>query len=82
MSGAQPPPGAAGSTTAGDPSMEDILASIRRILSEDETSPSAGASPPQAGTPPQGVDVPPEVPHRRTSRMLSPAMACWYWIPP
>lgn len=29
-------PGAAGPGAAGDPSMEDILASIRRILSEDE----------------------------------------------
>jgi cell pole-organizing protein PopZ len=49
MSGAQSPQGAAGaagSTTAGDPSMEDILASIRRILSEDETTPPAEASSP------------------------------------
>lgn|SRR5579872_3199998 len=49
MSGAQLPQGAAGaagSTTAGDPSMEDILASIRRILSEDEVAPPAGAAPP------------------------------------
>ena len=48
MSGTQSPPGAAGttgSTTAGDPSLEDILASIRRILSEDETAPPAEASP-------------------------------------
>ena len=43
MSGAQPPQGPAGAPAAGDPSMEDILASIRRILSEDE------ATPPQAG---------------------------------
>jgi cell pole-organizing protein PopZ len=59
MSGAQPPPGAAGSTTAGDPSMEDILASIRRILSEDETSPSAGASPPVGASPPHKPDAEP-----------------------
>ena len=45
MSGAQSPQGAAGSTAAGDPSMEDILASIRRILSEDETAPPAEAPP-------------------------------------
>jgi cell pole-organizing protein PopZ len=46
--GPGPGPGAsAGSATdaAGDPSMEDILASIRRILSEDET-PASGANPP------------------------------------
>ncbi|MFC7474802.1 DUF2497 domain-containing protein [Dankookia sp. GCM10030260] len=40
--GAPPAPGA-----AADPSMEDILASIRRILSEDE----AGGVPPPAVTP-------------------------------
>ena len=41
MSASQPPPGspAAGAPAAGDPSMEDILASIRRILSEDEAQP-------------------------------------------
>ncbi len=37
---------------AADPSMEDILASIRRILSEDET-----ASAPQAAGPAAGEDV-------------------------
>jgi uncharacterized protein len=47
MSASQTPPGSAAS---GDPSMEDILASIRRILSEDE-APAAGGSPP-AGSPP------------------------------
>jgi uncharacterized protein len=51
MSGAQSPPGSTGAaeaTTAGDPSMEDILASIRRILTEDEAPASqAAASPPQ-----------------------------------
>ena len=47
MSASQTPPGSA---APGDPSMEDILASIRRILSEDE-APAAGASPP-AGSPP------------------------------
>jgi len=41
---ASPPGGAA------DPSMEDILASIRRILSEDETEQAAGA----AAEPPTG----------------------------
>jgi cell pole-organizing protein PopZ len=39
-------PAAAGSPgdTPGDPSMEDILASIRRILSEDEAKPASGGS--------------------------------------
>lgn len=42
MSGSHPPPlrGPAGGGQAGDPSMEDILASIRRILNEDETAPA------------------------------------------
>lgn len=40
-----PTPGAASASAAGDPSMEDILASIRRILSEDEGKPD-NASPP------------------------------------
>ena len=43
MSGAHPPqqPGTPAPGAAGDPSMEDILASIRRILSEDEQPPAA-----------------------------------------
>ncbi|MCR0981335.1 DUF2497 domain-containing protein [Roseomonas populi] len=42
MSGAATPPGQ-------DPSMEDILASIRKILNEEEAAPAAEASPaPQA----------------------------------
>ena len=40
-------PGAAGATSSNDPSMEDILASIRRILSEEEP----GAAPAQSVTP-------------------------------
>ncbi|WP_431269456.1 hypothetical protein [Dankookia sp. P2] len=53
-------PGAAPGAPA-DPSMEDILASIRRILSEDE----AGAAPaPPAG----GEPVAPPRRRRRTSR--------------
>jgi cell pole-organizing protein PopZ len=49
MSGAHTPPGTPGAAAGtgegagGDPSMEDILASIRRILSEEE--PAAGAAP-------------------------------------
>jgi cell pole-organizing protein PopZ len=44
-------PGAPG---GGDPSMEDILASIRRILSEDESEPATGPT-----APPSGSDVVP-----------------------
>src|ERR1700722_11115222 len=51
MSASQTPPG----TTGADPSMEDILASIRRILSEDE-APAADGNPP-ALTPPAGEGV-------------------------
>jgi cell pole-organizing protein PopZ len=36
------------SVTAADPSMEDILASIRRILSEDEKAPPSGSHPAEA----------------------------------
>jgi hypothetical protein len=42
MNGAQTPPG-----SGGDPSMEDILASIRRILSEDEGPAGVGGKPPE-----------------------------------
>jgi hypothetical protein len=68
MSGAHPtgqppantPAGAAG--PAGDPSMEDILASIRRILSEDEpavdaTQPAAAEAEPPPPAPPPADDV-------------------------
>jgi uncharacterized protein len=43
----------AGTPAAGDPSMEDILASIRRILSEDE-APAAGAVAASSQTAPAG----------------------------
>lgn len=53
MSGARtptPPPAPAGAAASADPSMEDILASIRRILSEDEpgAAGATGATPPAA----------------------------------
>ncbi|MBD0270763.1 MAG: DUF2497 domain-containing protein [Acetobacteraceae bacterium] len=41
---------------AGDPSMEDILASIRRILNEDE--PAGGGGGPAASPPPPAADEP------------------------
>ncbi len=43
MSGSSKPEAPPAGAAAGDPSMEDILASIRRILSEDEPHPTAGA---------------------------------------
>src|SRR4051812_20160681 len=45
--GASPAAGASSS----DPSMEDILASIRRILSEDEVTPAGAGSDEQAASP-------------------------------
>lgn len=48
MSASVPPPGPGG---APDPSMEDILASIRRILSEDEQPKAAGGAPTPAVAP-------------------------------
>jgi cell pole-organizing protein PopZ len=52
MSASQTPPrdGTAGSPPAADPSMEDILASIRRILNEDEPS-TAEAAPDERDAP-------------------------------
>lgn len=55
MSNASPQPGSPqppGSGGAADPSMEDILASIRRILSEDEGEQGAPAAPPEPLPPP------------------------------
>ncbi len=58
-----------------DPSMEDILASIRRILSEDETPPASPAAPPSGASDvlvldpsmlvPEMHDVPETAPTRR-----------------
>jgi len=54
MSATQPPQGGAPASGAGaDPSMEDILASIRRILSDDEAE--------QAAAPPGGPAAAPAV---------------------
>lgn len=47
MSGTPTP----GGTPAGDPSMEDILASIRRILSDDEAKPGEAHAAPAAPAP-------------------------------
>lgn len=48
--------------SGGDPSMEDILASIRRILSEDEASPEPAAEAPlMPPAPPSPAHSPPDV---------------------
>lgn len=54
MSGSQVPPGDGGQSNA-DPSMEDILASIRRILSEDAPQPAAAEEPHKAEDAPSDV---------------------------
>jgi cell pole-organizing protein PopZ len=59
MSGSQTPPGNAG-TPAVDPSMEDILASIRRILSEEEPAPGAAPNKPEPEPEPPPAEPPPE----------------------
>ncbi len=66
MSGSQAPPGTADASGA-DPSMEDILASIRRILSEDEKDGAvaeapAPAAPPAEPAPAMAVEPAPAVP--------------------
>ncbi len=53
MSASQPPSNPSGETPAADPSMEDILASIRRILNEEE--PAGGAEPVPPPPPPPNV---------------------------
>ncbi len=68
MSGASPP---GTPPAAGDPSMEDILASIRRILSEDEVKAEPEAAPPAAepALPPAPAD-----PVEDDVLMLEPSM--------
>lgn len=57
----RPEPGAAGTPGASDPSMEDILASIRRILSEDEGTGARTGGPPPHEAPATAVHPGPEV---------------------
>ena len=52
MSGTPTP----GGTPAGDPSMEDILASIRRILSDDEAKPDEAHAAPTPISKPEPAD--------------------------
>jgi len=76
MSASQPPPDQTGRQAGGggaDPSMEDILASIRRILSEDERSPGASPPPSQApAEPAEKAEVPePDVLTLDTSMLVT-----------
>ena len=76
MSASQTPPSGsppAATPAGGDPSMEDILASIRRILSEDEAQPGE-AKPAAAAEEPRT--------RRRRPTLNPPATACWCSIPP
>lgn len=58
MSGPQTPPGPERESAGADPSMEDILASIRRILSEDVPQPATlDAAPPPRQDKPSDVLV-------------------------
>lgn len=50
--------GTAAPAAGGDPSMEDILASIRRILNEEDTPPAAGTPPPEAASSPPEAEEP------------------------
>jgi hypothetical protein len=54
-------PGTAGAPAANDPSMEDILASIRRILSEEEPGTAPDAAPAIAQEPPAPDEKPDDV---------------------
>jgi uncharacterized protein len=54
-------PGTAGAPAANDPSMEDILASIRRILSEEEPGTAAAAAPATALESPAPDEKPDDV---------------------
>ena len=45
------------SLKANEPSMEEILASIRRIISEDGGDPAKAGAAPGSGPPPGGSDV-------------------------
>ena len=55
-----------------EPSMEEILASIRRIISDDEAKPAAGAAPAAAARPePPKPDVP-KAPPTRAATALNP----------
>lgn len=57
----RPEPGATGTPGVSDPSMEDILASIRRILSEDEGTGGRVGGPPLHETPTTAAHPGPEV---------------------
>lgn len=56
MSGSKIPPPAGGEPSGNDPSMEDILASIRRILSEEEPPAPPLTPPPEPSAPEEKPD--------------------------
>jgi cell pole-organizing protein PopZ len=66
---------------AQEPSMEEILASIRRIISDDEAKPAAGAAAaaPAPAAPPQKTEVPKAEMSRPAAAPARPAMT---GIPP
>jgi cell pole-organizing protein PopZ len=66
MSAPNNPPKPAG----GDPAMDDILASIRRILNEDEAPSPTGPQPQAGGAPPPGNQPPPAEPLELTEAMM------------
>jgi cell pole-organizing protein PopZ len=63
-------PGTPGASSTSDPSMEDILASIRRILSEEEQ----GAPPAEAPAMPGEAEPPAVEEHRDDVLVLDPSM--------
>jgi cell pole-organizing protein PopZ len=76
MSGSQSQPGGTHPESSADPSMEDILASIRRILSEEDV-PAGVPAPPSEVEPPQDVLIldrsmlVPDAPRRPVTPVLS-----------
>lgn len=48
-----------------EPSMEEILASIRRIIADDDVKPDAAQAPAQPASPPRAVPVTAEIPRPR-----------------
>src|ERR1700722_6895846 len=58
-----------------EPSMEEILASIRRIIADDEAKPPAAEKPPAAATPAAAAPVKPEKPAAAAPAAKPPVMS-------
>src|ERR1700722_19891715 len=58
-----------------EPSMEEILASIRRIIADDEAKPPAAEKPPAADKPAAAAPVKPEKPAAAAPAAKPPVMA-------